>query len=135
MLFTFSAELPVVGGSLLAMSLKQFLKTSAWREKLDPFLKPLQRWRPLPSSRVPRRVPPKRSGFISTAVDTAIRIELGRRRPDALEWPWMAEEALVAAAPTLWTRESIQPFASIVRNRFFAALGACRRISQRYGNA
>lgn len=69
------------------MSLKQSLQTSVWREQLDPFLKPLERWRPPPPSRVPRRVLPGRSGVISTAVDIAIRIELGRRRPDALEWP------------------------------------------------
>ncbi len=108
------------------MSLKQALKTPAWREQLDPFLKPLERWRPLPPCQVQRRVPSGRSGLISTAVDTAIRLELGRRRPDALEWPWMAEEALAAASPTQWTFKGIKPFAPIVRERFFAALGTVR---------
>jgi len=108
------------------MSLKQVVSSPAWRERLDPFLKPLERWRPLPPCRVPRRVLSRRSGFISTAVDTAIRLELGRRRPDALEWPWMAEDALASSPPALWTLEGMQPFAPIVRERFFAALGAVR---------
>jgi len=108
------------------MSLRQFINTLASRAQLAPFLQPLERWRPPPAIRVPRCAQSKRSGRVSTAVDTAIRIELGRRRPDALEWPWMAEHALALAAPTVWTLDGIRPFAPVVRDRFFAALGAAR---------
>ncbi len=77
------------------MTLRQFVERPAVRERLNPLLEAV----PRPSQRPALLVPPSgkernRAGMMGTAIDYALRFELGRRCPHALEGPWAAYGAL-----------------------------------------
>lgn len=76
------------------MSLKQFVERQIVRDRLDPLISAIERPRQQPATLVHRSVSRDRASLLGTAVDYALRFELGRRCPHALEGPWAAYGAL-----------------------------------------
>ena len=72
------------------MSLKQFFERQVVRDRLDPLISAIERPRQQPATLVPRSVNRGRASLLGTAMDYALRFELGRRCPHALEGPWVA---------------------------------------------
>ncbi|WP_223644223.1 hypothetical protein [Corallococcus sp. EGB] len=86
------------------MSLKRVVEQSTVRSRLNLLLQSVVRPRPPADVRVMRSVHRNRAGLLGTAVDYALRFELGRRCPHALEERWVAYGSLAALPGELITQ-------------------------------